>query len=183
MGRRHGLLCPQFPVRSKRWNCRQSPSQKPSWQWRGIGASSARWGIANHSVARGGGKGSTCQCGRCKKCRFEPWVRKIPWSRKWQPTPAFLPGKSHGQRSQAGSRPGCPRVRHDLSTKQLSYVLLGARVRWRHYLKERWSRDFPGGPAVKNLPCNANPGQGTKTPHTTTGVHEPQWKILPMQRF
>ena len=30
---------------------------------------------------------------------FDPWVRKIPWRREWQPTPVFLPGKSHGQRS------------------------------------------------------------------------------------
>ena len=29
---------------------------------------------------------------------FDPWVKKIPWSRKWQPTPVFLPGKIHGQR-------------------------------------------------------------------------------------
>ena len=40
----------------------------------------------------------------CKNCfyvslGFDPWVRKIPWRRKWQPTPAFLPGKSHGLRS------------------------------------------------------------------------------------
>ena len=31
--------------------------------------------------------------------RFNPWVRKIPWRRKWQPTPVFLPGISHRQRS------------------------------------------------------------------------------------
>ena len=37
--------------------------------------------------------------------RFNPWVRKIPWRRKWQPTPAFLPGKSPGQRSLAGYSP------------------------------------------------------------------------------
>ena len=30
---------------------------------------------------------------------FDPWVGKIPWSRKWQPTPGFLLGESHGQRS------------------------------------------------------------------------------------
>ena len=30
---------------------------------------------------------------------FNPWVGKIPWRREWQPTPVFLPGKSHGQRS------------------------------------------------------------------------------------
>ena len=40
--------------------------------------------------------------------RFDPWVGKIPWSRKWQTTPVFLPGKSHGQRSLVGYRPsGC----------------------------------------------------------------------------
>ena len=33
---------------------------------------------------------------------FDPWVEKIPWRRKWQPTPVFLPGESHGQRSLAG---------------------------------------------------------------------------------
>ena len=33
---------------------------------------------------------------------FNPWVGKIPWTRKWQPSPVFLPGKSHGQRRQAG---------------------------------------------------------------------------------
>ena len=33
------------------------------------------------------------------RCEFHPWARKIPWRRKWQLTPVFLPGKSHGQRS------------------------------------------------------------------------------------
>ena len=40
------------------------------------------------------GKESTCQC---RRPRFDPWVRKIPWRRAWQPTPVFLPGKSCGQ--------------------------------------------------------------------------------------
>ena len=44
-------------------------------------------------------KESVCQCRKCKRHRFNPWVRKIPWKRKWQPTPVFLPGKFHGQRS------------------------------------------------------------------------------------
>ena len=50
-------------------------------------------------------KESTCQCRRCQNHRFDPWVRKIPWSRKWQPTPIFLPGESHGQRSLVGCSP------------------------------------------------------------------------------
>ena len=40
-------------------------------------------------------KYSTCQCRRCRRCRrcgFDPWVEKIPWRRKWQPTPVSLPG-------------------------------------------------------------------------------------------
>ena len=32
-------------------------------------------------------KEATCQCRRHRRCRFDPWVRKIPWRRKWQPTP------------------------------------------------------------------------------------------------
>ena len=36
---------------------------------------------------------------------FSPWVGKIPWRRKWQPTPVFLPEESHGQRSLVGSSP------------------------------------------------------------------------------
>ena len=48
-----------------------------------------------------GGKEPTCQCRRHKRCGFNPWVRKILWKRKWQPTLAFLPGESHGQRSLA----------------------------------------------------------------------------------
>ena len=39
--------------------------------------------------------------GRCKRHRFSLWVRKIPWRREWPPTPVFLPGESHGQRSLA----------------------------------------------------------------------------------
>ena len=50
----------------------------------------------------------TCQCRRHRRCRFHPWVGKIPWSRKWQPTPVLLPGESHGQRNLAGYSPwGC----------------------------------------------------------------------------
>ena len=51
------------------------------------------------------GKESSCQCRRCKRQGFDPWLWKIPWSRKWQPTPVSLPGKSHGQRSLVGYSP------------------------------------------------------------------------------
>ena len=51
------------------------------------------------------GKESTWQCRRSRRCRFNPWVRKIPWRRKWQPTPVFLPGETRGQRSLDGYSP------------------------------------------------------------------------------
>ena len=47
------------------------------------------------------GKKLACQCRR-QKCGFNPWVRKIPWRRSQQPTPVFLPGKSHGQKEIHG---------------------------------------------------------------------------------
>ena len=45
------------------------------------------------------GKEPACQC---RRLRFDPWVRKIPWMRAWQPTSVFLPGESHGQRNLEG---------------------------------------------------------------------------------
>ena len=51
------------------------------------------------------GRESTCQCRRCRRRRFDPWVRKILWRRKEQPTPVFMPGESNGQRSLVGYSP------------------------------------------------------------------------------
>ena len=48
------------------------------------------------------GKESFC---RCRRCGFSPQIGKIPWRRKWQPTPVFLLGKSQGQRSLVGYNP------------------------------------------------------------------------------
>ena len=44
-------------------------------------------------------------CLQCRRPGVDPWVRKIPWRMKWQPTPVLLPGKSHGQRSLVGYSP------------------------------------------------------------------------------
>ena len=60
--------------------------------------SRAIWGLPRWCS----GKGSACQFRRRKKHRFNPWVRKIPWSRKWLPNPVFLPEKFHGQRKLVG---------------------------------------------------------------------------------
>ena len=51
------------------------------------------------------GKELTCPCRRHRRYGFDPWVGKIPWKRKWQLIPVFLPGESHGERNLAGNNP------------------------------------------------------------------------------
>ena len=62
---------------------------------------------AGMEVIQGGtsGKEPTSQLRRQKRPRFGPWVGNFPWRRAWQPTPAFLPAESHGQRSLVGHGP------------------------------------------------------------------------------
>ena len=55
-----------------------------------------------------------------QETRFDPWVRKIPWRREWQPTPLFLPEESHGQRSLVGYNPR-GRIELDM-TEQLRHT-------------------------------------------------------------
>ena len=122
----------------------------------------------------------------CRRCRFYPWFRKIPWRREWQSTPEILPGKSHGQRSLAGYNPwGCKRIGHNLgtkATKQQQYMYMEYRIcsilhllfqfnpqnsRYcpcTHFIKEG-TLGFPGGVMDKNLPAGAGdtssiPGPG-----------------------
>ena len=74
-------------------------------------------------------KESACQCRRCKRLWFDPWVGKIHWRRKWQPIPVFLLGKFHGQRSLAVYSPwGC---KESDTTEQLSTYT-------RHYWIQLW---------------------------------------------
>ena len=58
-------------------------------------------------------------CLKYERPRFYPWIRKILWRREWQPTPVFLPGESHGQRSLSGYSPwGC---KESDTTEQLTF--------------------------------------------------------------
>ena len=73
------------------------------------------------------------QCRRHKRCRFDPWVGKIAWRGKWQPTPVFLPGKSIEQRSLVGYSPW-GRTESD-TTERICVHSVG----WR-YLPFPWGR-------------------------------------------
>ena len=74
------------------------------WLWVWLGRKPHKMQMGFHIWWRSD-KEFACQCRRYKRHGFEPCVRKIPWSRKWQPAPVFLPGKFHGQRSLEGYSP------------------------------------------------------------------------------
>ena len=67
------------------------------------------------------GKEPACQCTRHKRCWFDLWVRKIPWRRKWLPTPVFLPGEFHGLW-------GLARVTKLSTTEQLTLSLFSPHI-------------------------------------------------------
>ena len=89
------------------------------------------------------GEESAYQCGGHS---FDFWVRKTPWSRRWQSTPVFLPRKSCGQRSLAGYVHRVARVRDDLATTQQQCEPI-----WE--IEESWGRFSVTGPH-SSLPFN-----------------------------
>ena len=81
-------------------------------------------------------KESTCQCRRDRRCGFHPWVREMPWRRKWQPAPVFSPGKFHGERSLGGCS-------HPWMTVSLVSAVTPQKHHQRlHTAGVEWSRDF-----------------------------------------
>ena len=81
----------------------------PSWSipiksYLGIIITEQNISVIKYSLPRWlSGKEPACQY---RKWRFDLWIGKMSWKRKWQPTPVFLPGKSHGQKSLLGYSPG-----------------------------------------------------------------------------
>ena len=72
-------------------------------QWKECAAWQEAW-FGNKGLPRWhSDKESACWCSKHRRHRFDPWIRKISWRRKWQPTPVFLPGISHEQRSLMGT--------------------------------------------------------------------------------
>ena len=76
-------------------------------------------------------------CLQCRRPRFYPWVRKIPWRRAWQSTPVFLPGESNGKMSLAGYGPWCDKesdmtgvTEHKHSTMVLLIVIIFIMQTW-----------------------------------------------------
>ena len=79
-------------------------------------------------------KEPVCQCKRCRRRVFHPWVRKFPWRRKWHPTPGFLPGKFHGQKSLVGYCHGVIKSRTRLSDwARMQSCTHACRRRWSNW--------------------------------------------------
>ena len=80
--------------------------------------------VASYLLGFPGGSDSKSVCLQCGRPGFNPWVGKIPWRRKWQPTPVLLPGKFRGLRSLVGCSSWGHRVERDWATSlSLSYLL------------------------------------------------------------
>ena len=125
-----------FPKKAYRWpSGTWKDAQHPSSETRDQNHhkisphSCFRIAIIKKGFPGGSGKGFTCQCMRHKRHRFDPWVGKIPCSRKKQPTPAFLPGKDHEQRSLAGYSPR-GRQESDTTERRSPYVPLSKRQKY-----------------------------------------------------
>ena len=120
------------------------------------------------------GKEATCQCRRHKRCRFDPWVWKIPWRRKWQPTPVFLPGESRGPGSLAGYSLWGLSVHAHSTVGECGYLVIG--MPWGRTLvsssPSALKTESHGGQDVE--PCTNQGAQDAVSP--TRPRHRYAWK-------
>ena len=119
------------------------------------------------------GKEPTCQCRKHKKQGFNPWVGKIPWWRKWQPTPVFLSGESPWTEEPGGLRSmGLQRVKHKWN--DLACVRLMEHppcTPWRLYA--RW----PHGGGAGVLLIHRWGAWGTRAPEGDTAGKWQPWGV------
>ena len=116
------------------------------------------------------GEESACQC---RRCRCDPWVRKIPWRRKWQPTLVFLPGKFQGQRSLVGCSPW---GRKELNTPerlnmQHTQRSMISRKQSFSYCFFNFNRIFLSSFRFKEKSCQKYRDSNKPLPHFTYALH------------
>ena len=137
---------------------------------------------------------------QCRRLGFSPWVGKIRWRRAWQPSPVFLPGESHGQRSMGGYSIGSPRVGHDWATKNSTNTGKGMRQKcacsgqgairklgWLESVgggrsERRWAYSSPNNHVSPSTVCGVVPreqlpGQGKHFPATCIQISV-MWLVL-----
>ena len=90
--------------------------------------------LSFHSLSQGfsggtSGKETTCQCRRQKRCRFYPWVGKIPWRSAWQPISVFLSGESSWTEEPGGLQfTESQRVGHDWSNWACTHTIFSQKL-------------------------------------------------------
>ena len=101
------------------WGCKESDTTEQLHFLFSVTYDGCSWWLS--------GKESTYQC---RRHGFDPWVGKIPWRRKWQPTPVLSPGESHGRRSLVGyiSPWGCKEW--DMTERLHFHFQTGFQIRW-----------------------------------------------------
>ena len=87
------------------YSCLENSMDRGAWRATVHGVAKNQAWLSNYHSIGLTSEEPACQWRRHKRCGFDPWVRKIPWRKKWQPTPVFLPGESHGGRSLLGYSP------------------------------------------------------------------------------
>ena len=113
--------------------CSQRFLSSLSWLWLTVGTISSQVALVVKNLPANA---------RDIRDTFDPWVKKILWRRKWQPTPVFLPGESHGQRSLVSYIQSIVlhRVRHDWS--DLAWHGMWAQYIFISYWFGAWPYDF-----------------------------------------
>ena len=137
------------------------------------------------SPSSASGKEPTCQRRRRKRSGFHPWVGKIPWRRRWQSTPEFLPGKSLGQRSLAGC---CPQGRGELNVTEATQHTctrtrnrqcpLGRLTRWSPdpSLKPTFTSESFRSEVEASFDCDGSKARSRHFQHPHPG-HSPKWLL------
>ena len=114
-----GFSCLQFEAVSPFWDLNSGELVHRSSLLQSLVMSILVWNIIIGASWWLNGRESVCQCRRLRRHRFDLCIGKIPWRRKWQPTPLLFPGKSQGQKSLLGYSPWSRiRVRLGLMNKQ-----------------------------------------------------------------
>ena len=129
-------------------------------------------------------KGSSCQCWKQKRGIFDPRAGKVPWRRKWQPTPVFLPGKSHGRRSWWATVHGASehwtrlsvRVRAHTHTHTHTHTCTHGHVSINLYLQKRKWSESHSVMSDSLWPC------GLYSPWNSLQVRILEWVAFPFSR-
>ena len=116
---------------------------------------------------RASDKELTCNARDVKRHQFDPWVGKSPWSIAQQPTPVFLPRKSHGQRSLAGYSPqGCKTLDVTEVTQHAMHKYKYTHICTRACLVPQMVKNLPEMQDLGSIPGSGrSPGEGNCNPH------------------